>query len=61
VKFAAVPTAGINMCEQYLLINHRTVITKHINDIFKEHELEEKLVCANFAHTTHQLLIGALC
>jgi death-on-curing family protein len=30
----------------------RTVITKHIRNIFKERELEEKVVCANFAHTT---------
>ncbi len=30
----------------------RTVITKHINNVFKEGELEEKLVCAKFAHTT---------
>lgn len=30
----------------------RTVITKHINNVFKEGELDEKLVCANFAHTT---------
>ncbi len=30
----------------------RTVITKHISNIFKEGELDEKLVCANFAHTT---------
>lgn len=30
----------------------RTVITKHINNIFKEGELDKKLVCANFAHTT---------
>lgn len=30
----------------------RTVITRHINNIFKEHELEEELVSANFAHTT---------
>ena len=30
----------------------RTVITKHIRNIFKEKELEEKVVCANFAHTT---------
>jgi death-on-curing family protein len=30
----------------------RTVISKHINNIFKEGELEEKVVCANFAHTT---------
>jgi len=30
----------------------RTVISKHINNIFKEGELEEKVVCAKFAHTT---------
>lgn len=29
----------------------RSVISKHIKNIFKE-ELEEKVVCANFAHTT---------
>jgi death-on-curing family protein len=30
----------------------RTVIAKHINNSFKEEELEKKVVCANFAHTT---------
>ena len=30
----------------------RTVIVKHINNSFKEEELEEEVVCANFAHTT---------
>ena len=30
----------------------RTVITKHIRNVFKERELEEKVVCAKFAHTT---------
>jgi death-on-curing family protein len=30
----------------------RTVITKHINNVFKEGELDETVVCANFAHTT---------
>lgn len=30
----------------------RTVITRHINNVFKEGELEKKLVCANFALTT---------
>jgi hypothetical protein len=30
----------------------RTVITKHLKNIFKEEELDEKLVCAFFAHTT---------
>ena len=35
----------------------RTVITRHINNIFKEQELDKKEVCAKFAHTT---LHGAL-
>ena len=30
----------------------RTVITKHLRNIFKEGELVEQVVCANFAHTT---------
>lgn len=30
----------------------RTVISKHIKNIFNENELDENLVCANFAHTT---------
>ena len=28
----------------------RTVIRRHINNIYKEHELERKTTCANFAH-----------
>ena len=30
----------------------RTVVTKHIGNIFKSEELDEQLVCAKFAHTT---------
>ena len=30
----------------------RTVVTKHLRNIFKEGELEEAVVCAYFAHTT---------
>ena len=30
----------------------RTVISKHINNIFKDKELEKEVVCAKFAHTT---------
>lgn len=30
----------------------RTVVNRHINNIFKDAELDEKEVCANFAHTT---------
>ncbi len=28
----------------------RTVISRHINNIFKEKELDKSLACANFAH-----------
>ena len=35
-----------------LFLKDRTVISKHINNVFKEGELDEKEVCANFAHTT---------
>ncbi|SHI34526.1 Uncharacterized conserved protein [Tangfeifania diversioriginum] len=35
-----------------LFQKERSVITKHINNVFKEGELEEEKVCANFAHTT---------
>ena len=31
----------------------RSVITKHIRNIFKDKELKEKAVCANFAHTAN--------
>lgn len=37
------------MCE--LFQRERSVITKHISNIFKEGELNVKSVCANFAHT----------
>ncbi|RLD59237.1 MAG: cell filamentation protein Fic [Bacteroidetes bacterium] len=30
----------------------RSVISRHIKNVFKEGELEENVVCANFAHTT---------
>ncbi len=37
----------------------RTVVTKHIGNIFKSDELNEQVVCANFAHTTqHGAIIG---
>ena len=38
------------MCQ--LFGRDRTGITKHINNIFKEGELEREVVCAKFAHTT---------
>lgn len=36
----------------HLFERDRTVITKHLLNIFKEGELDEQVVCANFAHTT---------
>ncbi len=30
----------------------RTVIGRHINNVFREGELDREVVCANFAHTT---------
>jgi hypothetical protein len=41
-----------------LFQRERTVISKHIHNIFKEGELQEKMVCANFAHTTQHGAIG---
>lgn len=35
-----------------LFERERTVITKHLRNIFKEGELDEKVVSAKFAHTT---------
>ncbi len=37
---------------EMLFGRERSVISKHIRNIFKEGELEEKVVCAKFAHTT---------
>jgi len=36
---------------EVLFGRERSVITKHINNVFKEGELEKDAVCANFAHT----------
>lgn len=38
------------MCQ--LFGRERSVITKHINNVFNEGELVKDLVCAKFAHTT---------
>jgi hypothetical protein len=35
----------------------RSVISKHIQNIFKMGELDETVVCANFAHTTQHVVI----
>ena len=45
----------------YLFGRERSVITKHIRNIFKEGELSAESVCANFAHTTFDCnIIGYL-
>ncbi len=36
----------------HLFERDRTVIGRHIRNIFREGELTEKVVCADFAHTT---------
>ena len=40
-----------------LFQKNRTVISKHLNNVFKEGELNEKVECAKFAHSTEH---GAL-
>jgi hypothetical protein len=34
----------------------RTVVSKHLKNIFESYELEEQSVCANFAHTAQELI-----
>ncbi|WP_423129569.1 hypothetical protein [Gaoshiqia sp. Z1-71] len=43
-----------------LFQKERPVITKHIKNIFEEGELEEELVCANFAHTNQHEVCSRL-
>jgi len=46
-------TVWLNINQLAILFERdRTVIGRHIRNIFKEEELDEKVVCANFAHTT---------
>lgn len=46
-------TVWLNIEEiSYLFDRDRTVINRHINNIFKEEELNKDVVCAFFAHTT---------
>ena len=45
-------TVWLNQEQLTALFNRdRTVIGRHIRNIFKEQELAEEEVCANFAHT----------
>lgn len=45
-------TVWLNESQLGLLFNRdRTVIGRHLKNIFKENELDEKEVCANFAQT----------
>ena len=45
-------TVWLSQAQMALLFGRdRTVISRHINNIFKEGELEKSLVCANYAHT----------
>ena len=38
---------------QELFGRERSVVTKHINNIFKEGELDKNAVCAKFLHTAN--------
>ncbi|MGV8139204.1 MAG: RhuM family protein [Mangrovibacterium sp.] len=52
VQFDA-DTVWLNQSQMAELFNRdRSVITRHISNIFKERELEKKVVSAKFAHTT---------
>ena len=40
----------------------RTVITRHLSNIFKDGELDKEVVCAKFAQTTpHGAMSGEMC
>jgi hypothetical protein len=46
-------TVWLTQAQMALLFERdRTVISKHISNIFREGELQEDMVCANFTHTT---------
>lgn len=46
-------TVWLNREQMSLLFGReRTVIGRHISNIFKEEELQKEMVCANFAHAT---------
>ena len=46
-------TVWLNRKQLTILFNRdRTVISRHISNIFKEVELQRDMVCAKFAHTT---------
>lgn len=46
-------TVWLNRKQLTILFNRdRTVISRHISNIFKEGELQRDMVCAKFAHTT---------
>jgi hypothetical protein len=51
-------TVWLNQEQLTALFNRdRTVIGRHIRNIFKEQELVEEEVCANFAHTTQHVAV----
>ena len=41
-----------------LFQRNRSVISRHIKNIFAENELDQELVCAKFAHTKHIYIIN---
>lgn len=55
-------TVWLNQEQLGKLFNRdRTVVGRHIKNIFKEGELDENMVCADFAHTTqHGAIEGGI-
>ena len=53
-------TVWLSQAQMAMLFDKdRTVISRHIRNVFKEKELNEKEVCAKFAHTSsHGSLVG---
>ena len=48
-------TVWLSQAQMSLLFDKdRTVIGRHINNVFKEGELQKELVCAKIAHTEKQ-------
>ena len=46
-------TVWLTQAQMALLFGKgRTTITEHIQNVFKEGELDEKVVCRDFRHTT---------
>jgi hypothetical protein len=50
-EFTMKPTYLYNL-DMIISVGYRRTIGEHIKNVFKEGELEERVVCRNFRHTT---------